>query len=159
MSESLIVKNGNGEQVELQVEAGSENRKIPVHTLASTVSTTTIKKLYPDGPNGWTWTSPTDCTAVAAQFQPGRKSIIIQNSGSVGVCYIKLSNGVAGINNTFGEIQDTSSAPPTYSFILEPGGIYFGNTDTAALRYNLFVPYAEGLNSDSDMVVMVTEIF
>lgn len=158
MSESLIVKDGNGNVKNLQVNSGS-NGYISNHTVVSTADTATEGKYWPNKSGGWQWNSTVDCTVQIAGADANRKALIIHNSGSIGNCYILLrSASDTTPNNGFGTISNISSRPDKYTFVLEAGSTYFGDESTAALKHSLFVPSSSLLTGTDVMHVSVTEV-
>lgn len=158
MSESLIIKDGNGNVKSLQVNSGSDGY-ISNHTVVSTVNTATEGKYWPNKSGGWQWTNTTNCTVQIADADSTRKAVIIHNSGSIGNCYILLrSSGDTTQNNGFDTISPMTSRPNKYTFILEPGSTYFGDESTAALKHSLFVPSSSLLTGADVMYVSVTEV-
>jgi len=152
MSESLIIKDGNGDIKSLQVDSGS-NGYISNHTLVSTVTCSYIKTYYTDGPDGWDWNSANSGSVDVASFNQTRKGLIINNNTSVGKCYVIMGTG------SFGTLTSVTSAPPSYSFLLSPGGIYFADTSTCALQHLIYVPSSSNIPNEQSMSVTVTQIY
>ncbi len=150
MSQSLIVKDGNGDIKSLQVDSGSYGY-ISNHAIVSTATGSAIKKYYTDGPDGWEWVVSKGVTTILG-FDKDRKSLIINNNTEIGKCYILVGS------NNFGTITDVTAAPPTYSFLLDPKGTYFSDTTTAVLQHAIYIPSSSNIPNSSSMTVCVTEV-
>jgi len=149
MSESLIIKDGNAAVKSLQVDSGS-NGYISNHTLVSTVTGSNVYAYAPY--DGWDWdTDGGIVTALAANNT--RKGVIINNNSETGKCYVLVGN------SDFGTITDTTKAPPKYSFLLDSGGTYIGDSTTAALEHNFFILSSSQLTDSEAITVTVTEIY
>jgi hypothetical protein len=151
MSESLIVKDGNGSVKSLQVDSGS-NGYISNHTLVSTVTGSDVSIYYTNGPSGWDWNSLSGTVSVAA-LDNSRKSIVINNNSEAGKCYVIMGT------SSFGVINDMETAPPVYSFLLDSGGTYFADSSTAALQHLIYVPSSSNIPTAQSMSVVVTQIY
>lgn len=156
---TLIVKDGNGSSVNLKADNGDSGLVVPNHALTSVVSDCDHGNFYPTKVGGWKWNNTSDCTAELAEADLARKGIIIHNSGSLGTCYVLLTGPSPGTNNGFGTLTSLTERPSNYTFLIEPGGTYFGDTNTAALKHNLFVPSSSLLTGADVMYVTVTEIY
>lgn len=151
MSESLIVKDGNGVTKSLQVDSGS-NGYITNHTVVSTVTGSNVKSYYNNGPDGWNWDSAQSGTVVALQQAPTRKAVIINNVTETGKCYVI-------VGSPFPTLTSKTAPPSKYSFLLDPGATYFGDQSTSALSHSFFVVSSSELVDASDITVTVTEIY
>lgn len=149
MSESLIIKNGNGILKNLQVDSGS-NGYISNHALVSTVTGSNIYSYAPY--DGWDWSSD-DGVVNALPLSQNRKSVIINNNSSAGKCYVLVGS------SSFGTIPDITKAPPKYSFLLDSGGAYFGDSSTSALSHIFYIPSASTLINADAITITVTEIY
>lgn len=150
MSQSLIIKDGNGEVKSLQVDSSSYGY-ISNHAVVSTATTSTITKYYTNGPDGWEWDIASGVVEVAA-YDKDRKSLIINNNTSVGKCYVLVGS------SDFGTITDVTIAPPIYSFLLDFKGVYFADTTSAVLQHAIYVPSSSNISDASSMTISVTEV-
>lgn len=148
MSESLIIKDGNGNIKNLQVDSGSMGY-ISNHTLVSTASGSGVNLYAPY--SGWDW--DTTVTVSATSHNTFRKSVIINNNSLSAKCYVLVGS------SDFGTITDLEKAPPKYSFLLDSGGTYFADYTTAALEHNFFVVSASNLVDSQAVSISVTEIY
>jgi hypothetical protein len=151
MSESLIIKDGNANIKSLQVDSGS-NGYISNHTIVSTVTGAILKKYYADGPDGWNWGASNGSVQVAT-YNQSRKSLVISNNTPIGKCYVIMGTG------SFGEISDVTLPPPNYTFLLDSGGVYFSEIETAALEHLIYIPSSSLIGEEEVMNVTVTEIY
>lgn len=145
MSESLIIKDGNSVIKSLQVDSGS-NGYITNHTLVSTVTGSQVDS-YAAGA-GWEWGTG----SLIASSSISRKSIIVSNNSEAGKCYLLLGN------DDFGTITDIEVAPPKYTFLLDAGGVYFGDSSTSALEHHIYVP-SSSYAGPEQMTVTVTQAY
>ena len=151
MSESLIIKDGSGDIKSLQVDSGS-NGYVSNHTLISTTTASNVSIYYTGGPSGWEWSTASGTVNVAL-LDNSRKSIVINNNSEVGKCYVIMGT------SSFGTITDVETAPPVYSFLLDSGGTYFGDSSTAALQHLIYVPSSSNIPTAQSMSVVVTQIY
>lgn len=150
MSESLIIKDGNGSIKSLQVDSGS-NGYISNHSLVSTVTASNVLAYIPYGSPGWDWAGD-DGVIAALDTNNTRKSVIINNNSETGKCYVLVGS------NDFGTIT-LGQPPQKYSFLLDFGGTYFGDHNTAALEHYICVLSSSELVDSSSITVTVTEIY
>ncbi len=151
---TLSIKDGSGVSQTLQVQNGDEGL-VSAQTQVAVSTTADEGKFYPGG--GWDW-GVNAGTAELFDADLGRKGVIIYNSGSIGSAYI-LIGSTNVTNNGFGTISNNTLPPNKYSFILEPGATYFGDTALCGLRHSLFVPSSSLLVNSSSILISVTEIF
>lgn len=151
MSESLIVKDGNGVIKSLQVDSGS-NGYITNHTVVSTVTGSNVKSYYNNGPDGWDWDDVSSGSVVAVVQNASRKGVIINNVSQTGKCYVI-------VGGSFPTFTSKTTPPSKYSFLLNPNGTYFGDSTTSALSHSFFVVSSSELNDSSSITVTVTEIY
>lgn len=149
MSESLIIKNGSGVLKKLQVDSGSYGY-ISNHALVSTVTGSNVYSYSPYA--GWDWSSD-DGVVNALPLSQDRKSVIINNNSLNGKCYVLVGS------SSFGTIPDITKAPPKYSFLLDSGGTYFGDSSTSALSHVFYIPSASSLINSEAITITVTEIY
>lgn len=152
MADSLIIKDGIGSIRNLQVDSGSLGY-ITNHTLISTVTGSSVKLYYTDGPDGWNWGD--NKTPTIADANITRKGIVVQNNSEVGKCYILMGSS----GETFGTISNITLPPSKYSFMLDSGATYFADPTTSALKHIIFVPSSSLIPNSSSMTVAVTEIY
>ena len=150
MSESLIIKDGSGVVKNLQVDSGSAGY-ISNHTIVSTVTGSNVIAYTPYGTPGWDW-SGDDGVVAALDANTSRKSVIVNNNSETGKCYVLVGS------NDFGAIT-LGQPPQKYSFLLDSGGAYFGDHNTAALEHHICVLSSSGLVDSSSITVTVTEIY
>lgn len=150
MSESLIVKDGLGIVKNLQVDSGS-NGYISNHTVVSTVTASTVTAYSPNAEPGWDWVSDSG-SVQALQLNNSRKGVIINNVSETGKCYVV-------VGSDFGTLTSVSQPPPKYSFLLDPGATYFGDSMTSALSHTFFVLSSSELVDSSSITITVTEIY
>ena len=151
MSESLIIKNGNGDIKSLQVDSGS-NGYISNHALVSTVTGSNVYVYAPY--DGWDWTNDDGVVlSLPRSTDLTRKGVIINNNSETGKCYVLIGN------SDFGTITDKTKAPPKYSFLLDSGGVYMGDQSTAALEHNFYILSSSELVDSNAITVTVTEIY
>ncbi len=149
MSDSLIVKDGNGNIKSLQVDSGS-NGYISNHAVISTVTGSNVTAYTPYGTNGWDWASD-DGIVNALSHSQTRKSVIINNNSETGKCYVLLGS------SDFGTV--VNGLPENYSFLLDSGGVYFSDHNTAVLEHNFCILSSSELVDYSNITVTVTEIY
>lgn len=145
MAESLIIKDGNGTIKSLQVDSGS-NGYVGNHTLISTVTASNVDA-YANG-SGWNWGTG---IAQIATYNQSRKSIIVNNNSEAGKCYVLMGNSDFSVS-------DNESPPGKYTFLLDAGGVYFGDSSTSALEHHIYVPSSSYADA-SVMTVTVTQIY
>lgn len=150
MSESLIIKDGNGDIKSLQVDSGS-NGYISNHTYVSTATNSIVSKYYTNGPSGWEWDISKGVVTIA-NFDSSRKSLIVSNNSTQGQCYILLGS------SDFGTIDNVAAAPPIYSFLLEPKCTYFADSTSAVLEHSIYIVSSSNIPNSSSMTVCVTEV-
>ncbi len=149
MSESLIVKDGNGTIKSLQVDSGS-NGYISNHTLISTVTGSNVLAYSPG--TGWDWNDASSGSVVALSQNANRKGVIINNVSDTGKCYII-------VGGAFPTLTSKIAPPSKYSFLLNPNGTYFGDSTTSALSHSFFVVSSSELVDSSSVTITVTEIY
>jgi len=153
---TLSIKDGTGAAKTLQVEEG-DTGIVSAQAQVAITTTANEEKYYTGGASGWNW-STNNGTIELFGADLTRRSVIVNNSGSIGSAYI-LIGSTNPTNNGFGSFSDKTVAPPLYTFILEPGATYFGDTSTCGLKHSMFVPSSSLLINSSSMIVSVTEIF
>lgn len=147
MSESLIIKDGSGIVRNLQVDSGSSGY-ISNHTLVSTV-TGSLVNTYVYGA-GWDWGTDSGVINVASSNNT-RKTIIINNNSEAAKCYVLMGN------SDFGTIN-LGEPPEKYTFLLDAGGVYFGDQSTSALEHHICVQ-SSSYADFGQMTVTVTQVY
>ena len=142
MTDSLIIKDGEGNIKSLEVESGSYGYK-PVHIIESINNAVIVDSIntavgvvstpapiagiavpYQILSSYFSWMgNPDDGTYIAASYDLTRKGLTIFNPGPYNVYVGIATDPDAGTTNGF-IVSDTSSAPDVYSFILYPSGTY-----------------------------------
>jgi len=148
MSESLIIKDGNGNIKSLQVDSGSSGY-ISNHAIVSTVTASTVNTYSPY--NGWDWNSDSGIVSVLPYLQT-RKNVIINNNSETGKCYVLIGSSDFG-TVTLGEV------PEKYTFLLDSGGTYFADHNTAPLEHSFCILSSSVLTDSSAITIAVTEIY
>lgn len=151
MSQSLIIKDGNGSIKNLQVNSGS-NGYISNHTLVSTVTASNVVCYAPYQTPGWNWTTD-DGDILALSYNKNRKGVVISNNSSDGKCYLLIGS------SSFGTIPNITKQPSKYTFLLDAGATYFGDSSTSALDHVFYVPSASNLINAEAITIAVTEIY
>ena len=169
MSESLIIKDGNGSVKSLQVDSGS-NGYISNHTVVSTVTGTQLHVYtYETGSSTvpfseWNFHTSSNSGSFKILDYAERKGIIISNNSEDTSCYLY----VGGLNlvdphddypNDLFEIQDITKPPTRYMFCLEGGGVYFGDAMTSNLEHYPYIPSSSILATPGAVSINVTEIY
>lgn len=153
MSESLIVKDGNGVIKNLQVNTGSDGYIIPNHVVVSVATGSIINRYFTGGLDSWDWSSAGSGSVSVAAYNPSRRGIIVTNHSEVGKCYVMVGS------SSFGTIIDVESPPPYYSFLLDAGGIYFSDVVSSPLEHMIYVPSSSNIPDAASMTVTVTQIY
>ncbi len=136
MAQSLIIKDGNGNNSALSVESGSTGL-IPIHYVTSStanpvyVSNAAVTTVSKSSVTSFNWSSASGTFAIAAN-STSRKGLTIFNPGPHGL-YIGLST--SGGSQYGLTVTNTSSAPTEYSFILYPSGTYLADSTTVGVYY------------------------
>lgn len=139
MAQSLIIKDGNGNNSALSVESGSTGL-IPIHYVTSSTTNplyvvnnpvTTVTKT---SVTSFDWTTPANASGTfsIASNSATRKGLTIFNPGPNNL-YIGLSTA-GGTQNGL-TVTNTSSAPTEYSFILYPSGTYVADSTTVGVQH------------------------
>lgn len=125
MTQSLIIKDGNGSTKNLTVESSSYGY-IPVHTMpvVTTVSQTSV--------TSFDWSTSASGTFQIVGSNTSRKGLTIFNPGPSNL-YVCLSTS-GGTKNGF-TLVDTASAPTLYSFIIYPSGTFQADATNAGVFY------------------------
>lgn len=151
MTDSLIIKDGNGNLKSLEVESGSYGY-IPTHNIGSITNAVTVNgaiEVIPTPPSTYgipypilssyfSWVSnPEDGTYVAALLDSSRRGLAIFNPGPYNMYIGIATDEYAGTVNGF-IVSDTSSAPDVYSFILYPSGTYIADEATRCFMHGIY---------------------
>lgn len=139
MAQSLIIKDGNGNNSALSVESGSTGL-IPIHYVTSSaanplfISPKPVTTVTKTAITSFDWVSPVNASGTfsIAANNDTRKGLTIFNPGPSNL-YISLSTAGGAQNGLV--VNNTSSAPEEYSFIIYASGTYTADETTVGVHH------------------------
>ena len=155
MAQSLIIKDGNGNNSALSVESGSYGL-IPIHYVTAstsnpvTVVTKPVTTVTKSSVTSFSWNTLASGTFNLASESVSRRGLSVFNPGPQPL-YVSLASATTAQNGF--TITNTSSAPSSYSFILYPSGTYVADETTVGVYHAGYF-----ISGSSSVGVFVTQI-